>query len=283
MSRRPRVPESRQLAPRVKAQVARLLSSPAAGALISVACGDRIRNAGVVIDTSHPAFTDTVRAQLAFGIYESAEIRFIRRYLTGFTRVLELGSSLGVTASHIIDVAAPGAEVVCVEANPELLNALRTTLAAAAARTGAKVTAVHGAVPADLRPPSSGVLLKLGTSHLGSRVDSVTTDDGARRLRVPAVDPYELVRGWTGYALVCDIEGAEAALICPGRPVLTRASRLVIELHQSSYRGARVTVAELRETLLNMGFLLVAERGRVLVLDGPVAATADRPLAGSRE
>jgi hypothetical protein len=35
-----------------------------------------------------------------------------------------------------------------------------------------------------------------------------------------------------------------------------------------------VTVADLREALLNMGFLPVAEDGRVLVLDGPANAEA---------
>jgi len=48
-----------------------------------------------------------------------------------------------------------------------------------------------------------------------------------------------------------------------------RASRIVIKLPETTYQGAAVTVANLREALLNMGFLPLEERGRVLVLDGP--------------
>ena len=264
------IAESSRLA---KVCVAWFLSNPVLGALISAAARNRIRNRGVVIDTSPAAFTAVVKAQLAFGIYESAEIRFVRRYLGGFSRVLELGASLGVTTSHILDVAAPGAEVVCVEANPYLLPALEATTATAANRTGARVKTIHGAVPADpdLRSPS--VVLTLGGSHLGSHVGShvglAKAGDPGRQLRVPAVDLAEVVQGWTDYAVVCDIEGAEAALIRSAHPVLTGAQRIVIELHETTYQGAAVTVAAMREALLDMGFLPVEERGRVLVLDGP--------------
>jgi FkbM family methyltransferase len=259
---------------RIKIRIGQLLSNAVLGAVISSVFRNRIRNKGVIIDTSPPAFTAVVKAQLAFGIYESAEIRFIRKYLSGCSRVLELGASLGVTAAHILDVAAPGAEVVCVEANPDLLAALQVATATAAERTGAKVKTIHGAVPSDPDIRSPSVVLTLGGSHLGSRVGSAGGGDPGRQIRVPAIDLAEVVRGWTDYALVCDIEGAEAALILSAQPVLTGASRLVIELHEAAYGGGAVTVADLREVLLNMGFLLVAEKGRVLVLDGPAAAGA---------
>jgi FkbM family methyltransferase len=257
-----------------KVRAGRALSNPALGTLISHACRDRIRNKGVVIDTSHPEFTAAVKAQLAFGIYESAEIRFIRKYLRGYLKVLELGASLGVTATHILDVAAQGAEVVCVEANPRLLTTLRATTTAAAERTGATVRIIHGAVPPDPAIGSQSVVLMLGRSHLGSQAASARDADADRHVRVPAVDLAEVVRDWTDYALVCDIEGAEAALILSAQPALTRASRLVIEMHETAYRKTSVTVADLRHALLDMGFTPVAEHGRVLVLDGPVRADA---------
>jgi FkbM family methyltransferase len=263
---------------RAKVRVGQLLSNPVLGALISSASRNRIRNRGVVIDTSAPAFTAVAKARLAFGIYESAEIRFIRKYLSGCSRVLELGASLGVSTAHILDVVAPGAEVVCVEANPDLLPAWRSTTAAGAARSGAKVTMIHGAVPSDPHLRSPAVVLTLGPSHLGSRVGSAGAGKQGRQVRVPVIDLAEVVRGWTDYALVCDIEGAEAALILPAQPVLTGASRLVIELHETVYEGAAVTVADLREALLDMGFRPVEENGRVLVLDGPAASGAKHQM-----
>jgi len=263
--------ESRQ---RAKARMGRLLSNAVLGDLISSASRHRIRNRGVLIDTSPPEFTGVIKAQLAFGIYEGAEIRFIRKYLAGYSRVLELGSSLGVTAAHILDVMAPGGEFVCVEANPQLLTTLRATAGTAARGADVTVRTIHGAVPPDPHVHSASVLLTLGRSHLGSRVGSGGTADCARQLRVPAVDLAEVVRDWPDYALVCDIEGTEAALILSAQPVLMRASRVVIELHETVYRGGAVTVARLKEALLTMGFLLVAENGRVLVLDGPAGEGA---------
>jgi FkbM family methyltransferase len=255
-----------------KIRIGELLSNPVLGALISSGSRNRIRNRGVIIDTSNPAFTAAVKARLAFGIYESAEIRFIRKYLRGCSRVLELGAGLGVTAAHILEVVTPGAQLVCIEANPNLLAALQATTMTAAERNGAKVKTIHGAVPLDPHVHSSSIVLTLGDSHLGSRVGSSGVSDSERQIRVPTVDLTELIRGWTDYALVCDIEGAEAALILSAQPILTGASRLVIELHETTYEGTAVTIADLREALLEMGFLLVAERERVLVLDGPTTA-----------
>ena len=256
----------------IKVRLGQALSNPVLGSVISFASRNRIRSKGVVIDTSLPAYTSVIKARLAFGIYESAEIRFIRKYLRGCSRVLELGASLGVTTAHILDVVAPGAEVVCVEANPNLLAALQATTAAPAKRAGAQVKTIHGAVPPDPHIPSATVLLTLGSSHLGSQVRPDGAADPERHMRVPTVDLTEVAREWVNYALVCDIEGAEAALIKSAQPVLTAASRLIIELHDTAYKGAIVTVADMREVLLSMGFALVAEKGRVLVLDGPTAS-----------
>lgn len=257
-----------------KVRIGQFLSSPVFGVLISFACRNLIRNRGVIIDTSSPEFTAAVKAKLAFGIYESAEIRFIRKYLTGYSRVLELGAGLGVTATHILDVMGPGAEVVCVEANPNLLTALHTTTAIAAERTGGTVKTIHGAVPLESRVRSPAVVFTLGSSHLESRVGSADVENPERQLNVPVVDLAEVVRGWTDYALVCDIEGAEASLILPAQSVLTCASRVIIELHETEHEGTVVAAIDLREALLNMGFLFLEERGNVLVLAGPAVASA---------
>jgi len=273
------ISKSRQ---RSKVRIGQALSNPILGTVISYASRNQIRNMGVIIDTSFPEFTAVAKAQLALGIYEGAEIRFIRRYLEGCLKVLELGASLGVTATHILDVAAPDAEVVCVEANPNLLTTLRATTAKAAERTGAKVRIIHGAISPDSAAQSQHVVLTLGRSHLGSQAGAAKDGSPDRQLVVPAVDLAEVTQDWTAYSLVCDIEGAEAALILSAEPVLTGASRLVIELHETVYRKASVTVADLKNALLRMGFTLVAENGRVMVLDGPGSAHRERTTHGGR-
>lgn len=255
---------------RLKIALARLLSGPYVGATVSRLCRNQIRRHGVTIDTSPAGFSASVRAQIAFGIYESAEIRFIREYLKGFTKVLELGSSLGVSAAHIIDVSAAGAEIVCVEANPFLLPTLRATTASAAARAGSHVRTIHGAVSSD-QAYEGTVLLELGGSHLGSKVVTANDSGAQRPICVPRVDLADATRDWSDYALVCDIEGAEADLIFSAHPVLLGARRLVIELHDGNYKGSAVTAGDLRQSLVEAGFQVLAERGRVLALEGPAA------------
>jgi len=252
-----------------KIRVGKILSSPFLGWLIAKVCGNRIRNRGVTIDTSPPEFTKAVKAQLAFGIYEGAEVRFIRKYLRGYSKAIELGSSLGITAAHIVDVAAHGAEVVCVEANPKLLSTLRLTIAAAAKKTSATVRTIHGAVPPDPTLPSPIAMLQITKSNLGGRADRTEDHDMSQRLPVPVVNLDELAPEWDEYALVCDIEGTEAGLILSSHPILTRASRLVIELHDTTYAAMPVTVADMKKALLDLGFLPLAENGRVMALDGP--------------
>jgi FkbM family methyltransferase len=269
------ITESKRLS---KVAIGRALSNPALGILISRAYRNRIPSKGIIIDTSPPEFTPVVKAQLAFGIYEGAEIRFIRKYLRGCRKVLELGSSLGVTAAHILDVAGPGAEVICVEANPNLLATLRAATTAAAARTKSKARTIHGAVPTDPTVGAQSAMLMLGSSHLDSQACMIRNDDPGRHFIVPAVDLVEMIHDWTDYALVCDIEGAEAALILSAQPVLTGASRIVIELHETLYGKTLVTVEHLKDALRNMGFLTVEANGRVMVLDGPTSANAKHPV-----
>lgn len=270
-----------------KVRLAGLLSLPPVGAFIGCVCRDRIRNRGIIIDTSPSEFSPRVKARLAFGIYESAEIRFIRRYLRGSRHVLELGASLGVSTSHILDVAAPGAEVVCVEANPDLLGTLRATTVAAAARGGAQVRTIHGAVPADPDSCAEPVVITLGASHLGSRVNPsgeppARIGKRQREIHVRPVDLAAEIQGWIDYALVCDIEGAEAAWILTANPVWASASRLVIELHDGEYKGAPVTASDLKDALLKMGFKILDERGRVLALEATRSARPDIATASSR-
>src|ERR1019366_3942812 len=76
-------------------------------------------------DTRSNDFNPQVRAQMFWGLYESAETRLIRNYLRGSKHLVELGSSLGVTAAHVAAVMAPGGHLTCVEANPRLLPGLR--------------------------------------------------------------------------------------------------------------------------------------------------------------
>src|ERR1700674_3392074 len=127
------------MASRVKLAVARLLSSRGIGLTVGIATRHRIRNQGIAFDTA--GWDPRVEAKLAFRIYESAEIRFIRSFLAGAERAIELGGGLGVTGSHLLRVMDGAGKLTSVEANGELIPLLRRTLLTHAG--GRSVTVIH--------------------------------------------------------------------------------------------------------------------------------------------
>jgi hypothetical protein len=78
----------------IKKIVVLFLCHSSMGKLIGLIWNNRIPHRGSRIEV--PADGDPrVNAMLYWGIYESAEIRFVRRYLGNELDVIELGSSLG--------------------------------------------------------------------------------------------------------------------------------------------------------------------------------------------
>lgn len=216
----------------LKKLAAAVLCSPMSGRLLSLAFGGRIPHRGARIEV--PKGGDPrVAAALFWGTYESAEIRFVRTHMPGDLDVVELGSSLGGVSSEIARRLQPDRRLVCVEANPELLGFLARNLQYNAPQT--KVEIVHGAISYDARPE---VEFAIGHSNLSSHLG---TDVGGERLqRVPALTLGSVLRQTElrgDYALVSDIEGAEAALFTNEGPALARCRLLVIELHHVRHSG----------------------------------------------
>jgi FkbM family methyltransferase len=248
-----------------KRVLARALTSQPVGKVVAFVTGDQIPNNGIVFDTVHPAFSPSIKAAMLFRTHESAEIRFVRKYLGPDVDVVELGSGLGVTSAHILDRLSPGRSLTCVEANPDLLPALRRTVDAAQARSHRGATILHGAISgAPTRERERTVGLAVTASSLGSTV--VGHDSSSHTvMEVQRVSLSTLVRGLGDYSLVIDIEGAEVFLMNEEADVLSNARQIVIELHPTQYAGRRISVAEMAGQLLNdLGFRLVDQRGPVL-------------------
>ena len=151
----------------LKLRVARIVTSEGAGQLIGALPGNRVRHHGLWFDVRSSDFSPRVRAQMFWGIYESAETRMIRGLLRGSTTVVELGSSLGVTSAHVAALMAPGGHLVCVEANSRLLPGLRERLARRTASL--RVDFVHAAVAGHC----DGTVLALSPMTTSSRLGVV--------------------------------------------------------------------------------------------------------------
>jgi FkbM family methyltransferase len=254
----------------LKAAVADGLCHPAVGRFLSFAFSGRIpslRFRGFRLDTRAPSVTPEIVAMIFWGIYESAEVRFVKRYLRSDLDVVELGSSLGAVSCHIALRQHAGRRLVCVEANVNLVPVLQRNVSANAAQS---VDVVNRAIGYD----GPTVRLELGSDNTTSRVMTAGAHDEAEE--VPASTLSEILEefGVCGdYALVSDIEGAEAGFIDQDPAALSRCRQMVIELHEIEDARGRVTIDDLAETLIKRhGFQLVDRHGAVCVFERPAGS-----------
>ena len=244
----------------LKTCVARSLCNPLIGRLIRTILRERVPCRGCVIDTNNPYVTDETVAKLALGFYESAEIRFVKRYLSPGMDVVELGSSLGVVSAHIACKMNRRRRLICVEANPYLLGPIRTNLAINA--PDLHVVTFNRAIDYSGVPE---VALQIGRTNLSSfivRTPANISKDSI--VNVPTVQLRDIVQqqGFSEFALVCDIEGGEIGLLLEDESIM-RAQQLIIELHTTEYKGETWDIVAIQEQIRRLGFRLHDQHGPV--------------------
>jgi hypothetical protein len=111
----------------LKKLVSTLICHEYVGKFIGVLFNNIIPSHSLYVDTKE-GISDSVKANLFWGIYESAEIRFINQYLLNNLDVIELGSSLGLVSCCIAKNMLFDRRLICVEANPEMLSQIRRNL-----------------------------------------------------------------------------------------------------------------------------------------------------------
>jgi len=246
----------------LKLHVAKILTSDRAGRLIGAVTRKRIRHQGIWFDTRGSNFSPSVRAQMFWGGYESAETRMIHKVLRGSATVVELGSSLGVTAAHVGSVMVPGGHLICVEANPRLLPGLRMMTLRHASKL--RVDVVHGAVT----DHCGTTVLAIASQTVGSRVTAAPRPNEST-VEVPALTLREILRRTSvaEFDLVSDIEGSETAFLMLDSEVLKACRRVIIELHETTLGGHKFTVSDLISAAIDAGFQIIDRHGPVLALE----------------
>jgi FkbM family methyltransferase len=244
----------------LKIGLARALCAPPLGRLVARLFRDRVPFHGTVIDTSADEISAVTKAQLFWGLYEKAEVGYVRRYLRPDLDVVELGSSIGVMAAQVLRRQRPERRLVCVEAAANLRSAIERNSAGSA-----RVTIVSAAVAYPDRP-GSVVAFQRGASNIEGRIAHGT----AAGVEVPTItlsrllDEHHLDR----YALICDIEGAEVGIIERDRSALARCQQLIIELHPTEWQGRAISVDDMVVALVDdHGFRLVDRHGPVCVFE----------------
>lgn len=221
---------------------------------------------GLRFDTRNPAYTPIARTLLLWGIYERAEIRFIRRYLHDSEAVVELGAGLGVTSAHILDTIGPRATFVVLEADPRVLEALKENISRHANGRDVRLVSAAALGNSGESPAlgeSSGKLIQDTEWNISERAPLGT----ARIADTTTLGTLVVEQDLERFDLVSDIEGAEVEFIWadPLSSPLKRCDRAILELHETVVDGRTVTVDELVERLEHDHGLIVRDRHESVV------------------
>lgn len=237
-----------------------------AGVLLGLRYGDAIPHGPYLIEVPRNA-DPVVKALLYWGVYESAELRFVRQYVGNDLDVIELGSSLGVVACELASRLAESRKLICVEANPALISVLRRNLARNTTHSALHV--VHGAIDHRGTPTSS-----MSTSP--DNLVGCIADDSTAGTTVSCLTLAAVLNGFAisdDYLLVSDIEGAEIGIFESESQSLNRCRRLIIELHQTRWQGRVVEVERIIDVVHDRTALRLIDRyGPVCVFDRAASA-----------
>ena len=231
------------------------------GQLIAIAFPRWIPNVGARISASCPQLAPQIKADLFWGYYERAEIRFVRKYLKADLDAVELGSSIGVTASHMARRLSPGRRLVCVEPNESYLKSIEKNVRRNAPNVSLLI--MHGAISYE-EPFSDTVWFEPAERNVEGRLSN-KEDNSARGVEGPRLDLKGVLSAGSvdEFTLVCDIEGAETQLLGRGLDDLDRCKQLIIELHPDSGED----IDGMLQRLVTRDFEIKDRRGDVFVLE----------------
>ena len=164
-----------------------------------------------------------LKGMLWLGRYETLERHAVLRWLPPDRPVVELGASIGVVSCLVNQRLNDPIRHVCVEANPAVVPVLTANRDA----NGCRFQIVHGAIA------YGSDVVAFGASE--AIVDSTVLESGTGcRIPVPSLSLGQIVGDthFTRCTLICDIEGAEEALLAHEAQILRDAVETVlIEVH----------------------------------------------------
>lgn len=197
--------------------------------------------------------------------YEAEEARLIETYMPADRPVLELGGSLGIVSGLIGKILNAGVPHLIVEANPNLIDIC--TLNARAHRDSASCTVLCKAVAYN-GPTAKLAINKNPHSSMLSANSGSGIGPEAQIVEVEATTLAELWRGMgapPGFTLICDIEGAEIAMVDHDADTLAHAELVVMELHPRLHPEGAAMVARISDTMTRTGFSFVEQASEVYV------------------
>lgn len=266
-----------KLIPRIKAVAASALTKPWIGRLIGASFSEKIPAFGLRIDTSEIAVQPSEKSKLFFGMYESAERRFVEKYLPLDADVVELGASIGVVTCVTRKRLPPAFRVVAVEANPALVPLVCRNLDLNRCSEGTIVE--HAAIAYEETRVASFLAARHSTDGRiisdATAKSSLDGHSGVTLVPVLTLSQLLLKHHIEAFTLIADIEGAEHAIFAHEHEALTRARVLIIEFHDEPDGSSCEPLLERLTNAEHGSFKLVDRYGNVCVLE-PRRQSGDR-------
>ena len=241
--------------------VGHALCHPVIGRALALASRDTFRFHGSTIHAPHAVVRPSLQASLFWGIYESAEVRFVQRHLGRSLDVIELGASIGAVSCVIRSVLPAARRVVCVEADPVLASLATENLHRNAG--SAPFDVVNRAIDYTGAGEGEATFARRDQSTSGALVGLHGGETETFAVRRTTVASLAREYGLREYALVSDIEGAEAGLIASAPESLDGCRQIIIELHDTEWQGHRWRVEDLIQHLVGSRFELIDQHGPV--------------------
>lgn len=248
----------------LKVALAKSLTAPLIGKLVAIVCGNRIPCRGLRFNTADPLIHPSVKASLFWGLYESAEIRFVNRYLPLCLDVIELGSSIGVLSCFIRKKIDPKCKLVCVEADPRFNKHWNANLALNQCLHN--VHLLNQAISYSQKDETR-VSFVSGTKNADGRLGFPGAGNEAIEAEPIRLSDIIAKHISEDFSLVSDIEGAEVELLYSESEAFKRCRFAVMELHKSTINEKAIEVYDTLERLTgSLGFRIVDRNGPVVCL-----------------
>ena len=243
----------------LKRLVSTVVCHPIVGRFIGYFYANKIPFRGVIVDVSLVNIPPENKCLLRWGLYESAEVRFVEKYLYSNVNTVDLGASLGAMSSKIASILKPNVSLVCVEGNPQLTACIKRNLDLNASHLKTSI------VPAAIAYGTNTVQFVVQDNNLCSSANVKST---SHAIDVPAVELNQiLTQNQIGsFQLVCDIEGAELEIIQNDAKAFSGCVQIIAELHGVVQGDKTISEDAILTKFVAEGFTLIDRYGSVVVL-----------------
>ena len=236
----------------IKLVLAKILVNDFTGKLIALLFSNKIPFHNLRIDISNSVIRKKIAASLYFKTYESAEVRFISKYLKKYEgTIVELGASIGVVSSTLAK-ANPKAKLFSFEADNRFIPIIENNI---------KINNISNANCFNEIIGASGYEFIPGEDNTMGKISKTNSESSKMSSLSQLIKKYN----FSEFVLVSDIEGAEYFVLNEEDSVFNAIPLLIIELHPIQIENKLISVEDLKVRIETLGYEILDQYGSNVV------------------